>query len=91
MRLATPSDQQLERYGLANDAQGAGHDRQAGLAGGDVRYPLGRPDHAAIGEKNIANADDASNALSQLDLSKGVAMNITNKNGQRFVFVKSEK
>jgi serine protease Do len=91
LRLATPSEQQLTRFGLADNAQGAlvtnvqpnSTAAKSGLRPGDLI--------TRVGDKNVATADDAAEALDKLDLTKGVALNVTNKDGQRFVFVKSGK
>ena len=88
VRLATPNEQQLNRYGLPDDAQGAlvtsvqngSLASQFGLRAGDLI--------TKIGDKSIASSDDATAVLEKLDVSKGIALNVTNKQGQRFVFVK---
>jgi serine protease Do len=90
--LATPDEQLLERYGLGNlNAKGAlvtetVRNSPAALAGirpGDVI--------TRIGDKNVSDAQSAASALAKQDLSKGIRLYVTSKDGQRFVFVKQQK
>jgi serine protease Do len=90
VRLVTPSEQQLQRYNLG-DQSGAlvtaiEQGSPAALAGirpGDLI--------TKVGDKTVSNADEATDAMGKLDLNKGVPLYITNKDGERFVFVKSAK
>jgi serine protease Do len=54
-----------------------------GIAVGDVI--------TRVGGKEVTDASSAADAISKGDPAKGIALNITNREGSRFVFIKSEK
>jgi serine protease Do len=92
VKLATPNDELLERFGMGNTvAQGAivthvspgSPAHRAGVREGDII--------TRIGNERIKNAQSAATALSKNDLTKGVRLYVTSKDGDRFVFVKSAK
>jgi serine protease Do len=90
VRLITPNEQQLQRFNLGDQSgalvttvEPSSPAAMAGIRTGDLI--------TKIGDKTVTNAEDVSEALSKLDLSKGVPLYITNKDGERFVYVKSAK
>jgi serine protease Do len=86
--VVTPNDQLQKKYGIG-DAQGAlvnavvpgSPAAQAGIRPGDCI--------TRISDKPITSAKEASDMLSQADLNKGVRLYLTNKEGERLVFVKA--
>ena len=54
---------------------------RAGIREGDII--------TRIGNEKVKNAQSAAAALSKNDLSKGVRLYVTSKDGDRFVFVKT--
>jgi serine protease Do len=96
LRLASPSDELLKQYDLADIKQGAvvtavernSLAAKAGITVGDVITKVGKTD--------VKNAQEANEALQGVDLKKGVRLYITTKEPgsdqimSRFVFVHSE-
>jgi serine protease Do len=90
VRLITPTEQQLQRYNLGdqsgalvtNVAQGSPA-AMAGIRPGDLI--------TKVGDKTVTNAEEVTEALGKLDTTKGLPLYITNKDGERFVFVKATK
>jgi serine protease Do len=90
LKLVNPTPAMLQRWGLDNDALGAvvsGIDAR-GLAGkaGFVQGDL----ITKIGTEEVVDADSAKEAIAKQDLSKGIRFYVVNREGSRFVFVKSE-
>jgi serine protease Do len=90
--LANLNDDLLERFGLSNtntqgaivtDVRAGSPAAQAGIRAGDVI--------TRIGNTKINNAQAAADTLTKHDLSKGVRLYVTSKDGERFVFVKVTK
>ncbi|MBC8107821.1 MAG: PDZ domain-containing protein [Anaerolineae bacterium] len=92
VQLATVNDELLERFGLANtpglkgalitNVQQSSPAAQAGIRPGDVI--------TRIGSERVTNAQSAATALAKQDLTKGMRVFVTNKDGERFVFVKQK-
>jgi serine protease Do len=91
LHLATPNDDLIQRYGLDSDiSKGAlvtGVDRRsaaalAGIQPGDVI--------TQVGDEDIDSAHQATDALAKEDLSKGIRVSITNKQGSRFVLMRKD-
>ena len=91
LHLATPNDDLIQRFGLDSDNnQGAlvtSVDRRspaamAGIQPGDIITQVGKTD--------VSSAKEASDALAKEDLSKGIPLSITTRQGNRFVLLKQE-
>jgi serine protease DegQ len=54
----------------------------AGVAPGDVI--------TKVNDKSVNSVEDAQNAFSGVDLNKGVKVEVSNRTGQRLLFMKSE-
>lgn len=91
IRLVTPTDEQLDRYGLDHSVKGAlvthvdptslaAHSR---IKAGDVI--------TQVNDQPVTNESDATAALAKADLDKGVRLYIQDKNASRFEFVRTEK
>lgn len=90
LRLTDPTAEQLQRFGLerGNGALVTGVEpgspaANAGLRPGDLI--------TRVGARNINSADDALEALSQADVSKGIGLHVSSRDGKRFVFMQSTK
>jgi len=91
IRLADPSDEVLQRFSLDPSTRGAvvtsvkpgSLAHLAGLSAGDVI--------TRVGNDPVKNAEDLNRLLAKKDLSKGLKLFVTNRQGSRFVFIKSEK
>ncbi len=91
IRIATPTDQQIQRYGLEAGAQGAlvtqvvpgSLAMRQGLQVGDLI--------TSIDGKEVKSAEEAADLLSKADLKKGVRLHVTTKAGERSVFVNNAK
>ena len=89
LRLAAPSDDLEQRFNLDQGTQGAvvtsvragSPGAMVGLRAGDVI--------TRIDNKPIASPEDVSSALAKKDLAKGVKLMVSNRDGSRFVFIKS--
>src|SRR5205814_1912145 len=86
MRLATPDDAMVQRFGLT-EKQGAmvtsvqprSAAYRAGVRPGDLITKVGRTD--------VKSAKEATEAISKQNGGKGVLLRVTNSLGSRFVFV----
>lgn len=86
MQLTTPSDVQLQRFGMS-DVKGALVTRvlpnsaayKAGIREGDVI--------TRVGKEDVTTAEQASAAIGKQDKSKGIRFYVTSSTGSRFVFV----
>ncbi len=56
---------------------------KAGLRAGDLITRIGKSD--------VNNVDSALEALAQQDAAKGIRMQLSNRDGKRFVFVRDEE
>ena len=92
MRLSTPNDELLQRFGLDADTdKGAivtSVDRHsaaalAGIQPGDII--------TQVGNEDVETAKQAGDALAKQDLSKGIRLSITNHQGSRFVLLRQEE
>lgn len=91
LKIATPTPPQLDRFGLESDATGAlvtaveprSPAAKAGFVPGDLI--------TKIGDTDITDADSARKALAGGDLAKGIRLYVVNREGSRFIFVKSAK
>lgn len=89
--ISTPSAAELEAAGLSPDAKGAlvrsvqpmSPAARVGIRPGDLI--------TRIGDKDIANADDAKAALKDIDLSKGVRIDLLNREGEKMVTIRQAK
>jgi len=90
LRLATPSDELVQKYGLPDNAQGAVVVRtaprspasKAGLREGDLI--------TQVGSKSVSSAEEASNAIAKLGTNP-VRLSVTNANGSRFVLIEPDQ
>jgi serine protease Do len=91
LRLMTPNDELIQRFGLdADTTQGAlvtGVDRhspaaQAGIQPGDII--------TQVGDKDVTTAGEARDAMAKQDLAKGIRLSITNRQGSRFVLLRQD-
>jgi serine protease Do len=90
LRLAPPQGDQLQRYGLEEGVKGAlvtavrqgSPAAAAGVAPGDVI--------TKVNDKPVNSVEDAQSAFSGVDLNKGVKVEVSNRTGQRLLFMKSE-
>ncbi|MBC7784812.1 MAG: trypsin-like peptidase domain-containing protein [Burkholderiales bacterium] len=86
--LVTPTADDLEAAGLPADARGAlvkqvrpsSLAARAGVRPGDLI--------TRVGDTDIANVEDARKALAAMDLSKGTAIQVANREGERMVTIK---
>ncbi len=92
LRLATPNEELLGKYGLEEVKEGGAvvtnvtprsPAAKAGLQPGDLI--------TEIGKNPVANAQDAKEALAKSDSAKGVRLYVTNRDGSRFVFIKDQQ
>jgi serine protease Do len=91
LRLATPSEQQLQRYGIESGAQGAlvtqvvpgSIASRRGVQPGDLI--------TSINGTEVTSADEAADAFGKADLKKGVRLHVTNKAGERSLFLSNAK
>jgi len=89
MRLAAPSGDMSQRFGLDESAAGAvvtqvrtgSPAATAGLQAGDLI--------TKIDSTPLKSVDDFREALSKKDLSKGVRLYVTNREGSRLLFLKT--
>ncbi len=87
LRLASPSDDILQKYGLSDVKEGAIVIRvaprspaaKAGIREGDVI--------TRVGGKTVANAEEAVDSITKQRTDKGIRFYVTNATGSRFVFV----
>ncbi|HEX3356648.1 MAG TPA: trypsin-like peptidase domain-containing protein [Tepidisphaeraceae bacterium] len=90
LHLATPSDEMIQQFGLNDDVKGAivtGVDRHSiaaktGINPGDVITQVGGTD--------VESAKQAADALAKQDVSKGIRLSITNRQGSQFVLLRQE-
>lgn len=90
MRLANVTDELAQKYGLGATRQGAlvtsveprSLAAKAGLQPGDLI--------TRVGNETVNNADDAAAAISKQDVTKGIRLYITNREGSRFIFIQKE-
>jgi len=90
LKLANPTAAQLQRFGLeaedgvlvlnVNRNSAAA---KAGLRAGDLITRIGKSD--------VNNVDSALEALAQQDAAKGIRMQLSSRDGKRFVFVRDEE
>jgi serine protease Do len=93
VQLATPNDELLERFGFANagningamvtNVKPGSPAAMSGLRAGDLI--------TRIGNAKVKNAQAAAEALSKNDLSKGVRLYVSSKDGERFILVKGKQ
>jgi serine protease Do len=91
IRLVTPTEDQLDHYGLDHSTKGAlvidvthgSLAEQSGIKVGDVI--------TQVNNTPVSSESDASNAIGKLDVNKGIRLYMQDNTGQRFVFVKPEK
>ena len=89
LRLATPTEELAQKYGLGDNATGALVQRcapgspayKAGIREGDLITQVGR--------KNIASAQEAISAITGLG-DQPVRLSVTNTTGSRFVLIEPE-
>jgi serine protease Do len=89
--ISTPTAEELEAAGLAPDAKGAlvrsiqpmSPAARVGIQPGDLI--------TRIGDKEITSADDARAALKDIDLSKGVRIDLLNREGQKMVTIRQPR
>jgi serine protease Do len=87
LRLGTPNARQLEAVGLDPNDGGAlvrsvapdSLAAQAGIVPGDII--------TSIGGKKISDANDAAEALAGADITKGVRLTVSSRDGDRMVFL----
>lgn len=87
LRLSTPNARQLEAVGLDANSGGAlvrsvtpgSLAAEAGIEPGDII--------TSIGGKRIADANDAAEALSGADITKGVRLTVSSREGDRMIFL----
>jgi serine protease Do len=90
LRLAPPQGDDLQRFGMEEGVKGAlvtavrqgSPAAAAGVAPGDVI--------TKVNDKSVNSVEDAQNAFSGVDLNKGVKVEVSNRTGQRLLFMKSE-
>ena len=92
LRLATPNDDLIQRFGLDTDVtEGAlvtGVDRNspaamAGMTPGDII--------TQVGDESVTTAGQARDALSKEDITKGIRLRVTTRQGSRFVLLRQEE
>ncbi len=91
LRLTNLTDDNATKYSLGDAKAGAvvigvepgSPAAMAGVTVGDLI--------TKVGEKDITDANGAADAIGKADPKAGVALNITNRDGSRFVFIKSQK
>ena len=91
MQLTNLTEDAAGRFGLGDTKSGALVMRvdpnspagQAGLEAGDVI--------TRVGDKDVTDVDSAAQALSKMDPKKGFPLNITNREGSRYAFIKTGK
>jgi serine protease Do len=91
LRLASPSEDLINRFALPDNATGAviinvtprSLAAKAGLQPGDLI--------TEVGKQHVANAQEARDALAKQSLAAGIRMYITNRDGSRFVFLRDQK
>ncbi|MFT3786810.1 MAG: 3-methyl-2-oxobutanoate hydroxymethyltransferase [Tepidisphaeraceae bacterium] len=90
MRLATPSDEQLESAGVPEGSKGALVTRvspnspaaMAGVKAGDLI--------TRVGDTEVKSAEEAQKALKDADLGEGVTLTIRNREGESSVFIQKK-
>jgi serine protease Do len=88
MQLVNPSPEQLEKYGLDENAKGAlitsvqpgSTAARFGLQPGDLI--------TKVGKQPVTNAQEASEALKTQSLANGFSLELHNRTGERFLYVK---
>jgi serine protease Do len=91
IRLATPTEDQLDKYGLDHSTKGAMVTQVEPNSLAD-RYSIKVGDVITqVNDTPVANQSDAVAAIGKLDVNKGMRLYIQDNTGQRFVFVKAEK
>jgi serine protease Do len=91
IRLATPTEDQLDKYGLDHSTKGAmvtqvqpgSLAEQSGITVGQVI--------TQVNDTPVGSQSDAVNAIGKLDVNKGMRLYIQDSTGQHFVFVKADK
>lgn len=89
IKLATLSDELIEKYGLSDVKNGAvvttitprSPAARAGLRPGDLI--------TKVDKQPVTNAAEASEALGKADLAKGIRLYVTNREGSKFLFLRS--
>jgi serine protease Do len=88
LRLATPSDQTIQQFGLGEEAkQGA---LITSVKSNSPAYKAGLRPGLVITRVNnqpVKDAQEASAAIAKQDLSKGVRFYVVSPDGSRFIFV----
>ncbi|MGH7176633.1 MAG: trypsin-like peptidase domain-containing protein [Tepidisphaeraceae bacterium] len=90
LKLVNPTDQQLERYGLAGRTGALVTAVEQGSPAASIGI---RPGEliTKVGTEDVHNAEEAAAAIAKQDPSKGMALHVTNQRQSRFVFIKSSK
>lgn len=90
LRLTTPTENQAKAAGLdttrgalVTSVEPGSPAARNGLQVGDLITRVGTTD--------VSTADEAASAIAKQDLSKGIALHVTNRSGSRFVFIKSAR
>jgi serine protease Do len=91
IQLTNVTDELSTKYNLQNAKSGAvvtslepnSPAAMAGLSIGDLITRVGNTD--------VADAGSAADAISKGDPAKGIALHVTNREGSKFVFIKTEK
>jgi serine protease Do len=91
LQLTDVTDELATRYNLQGAKSGAvvttvDPNSPAAAAGVNVGDLITK-----VAGKDVQDASSAADAISKADPSKGIAMNITNREGSHFVFIKTEK
>ena len=92
LRLATPNDELIQRFGLDTDVtKGAlvtSVDRNspaamAGITPGDII--------TQVGEREVTTAGEARDALAKEDIAKGIRLRSPTRQGSRFVLLRQDE
>jgi S1-C subfamily serine protease len=80
----------MQRFGMEDGTKGAlvtavRNGSPAAMAGVSVGDVITR-----VNDNEVNTVDDAQKALNGVDLKKGVKIEVTNRTGQRLLFLKSE-
>lgn len=89
--ISTPTPAELEAAGLSPDAKGAlvqsvqpmSPAARVGIRPGDLI--------TRVGSKDITSADEATAALKEVDLSKGVRIDLLNREGEKMVTIRQAR
>ncbi|MGN6504550.1 MAG: PDZ domain-containing protein, partial [Tepidisphaeraceae bacterium] len=88
LMLTTPTDADIQAAGLPDGSQGAlvksvrpnSPAAAVGIQPGDLI--------TKIGDSKVESAEDAKNALSKVDLKKGVRFDLMNRQGEKMVSIR---